>query len=87
LLETFESLDLDPAVVCLDESVLLHERGGFLALRAPGAEKLSASLKQHGVRTDFRGDVLRFGPAPYLSDAQLVAAMEALGEVVRSPSG
>lgn len=86
LLETFESLDLDPAVVCLDESVLLHERGGFLALRAPGAARVCESLKQGGVRTDFRGDVLRFGPAPYLSDAQLVSAMEALGEVVRACS-
>ena len=87
LLETFESLDLDASVVRTDDSVLLHERGGFLALRAPGAEILSESLKQHGVRTDFRGDVLRFGPAPYLSDAQLVSAMEMLGEVVRLSSG
>lgn len=82
LLETFESLDLDPTVVRTGDSVLLHERGGFLALRAPGAARLSASLKQGGVSTDFRGDVLRFGPAPYLSDAQLVSAMQMLGEVV-----
>lgn len=83
LLETFQSLDLDPTVVCVDDLVLLHERGGFLALRAPGAEWLSVSLKQGGVSTDSRGDVLRFGPAPYLSDTQLVSAMEVLGEVVR----
>jgi len=83
LLETFQSLDLDPTVVCADDLVLLHERGGFLALRAPGAEWLSVSLKQGGVSTDSRGDVLRFGPAPYLSDTQLVSAMEVLGEVVR----
>jgi len=30
-LETFESLDLDPTVVHADDSVLLHERAGFLA--------------------------------------------------------
>jgi kynureninase len=71
-------------VVCADDSVLLHERGGFLALGAPGTEWLSVSLKQGGVSTDSRGDVLRFGPAPYLSDAQLVSAMEVLGEVVRA---
>jgi hypothetical protein len=34
--------------------------------------------------TDCRGDVLRFGPAPYLSDRQLRDAMSALGEVVRA---
>jgi kynureninase len=27
--------------------------------------------------------VLRFGPAPYLSDAQIIEAMESLREVVR----
>jgi hypothetical protein len=34
--------------------------------------------------TDARGDVLRFGPAPYLSDRQLQDAMAALGDAVRS---
>ena len=29
-----------------------------------------------------RGEVLRMGPAPYLSDAQLVEAVTMLGEVV-----
>jgi hypothetical protein len=33
--------------------------------------------------TDARGDVLRLGPAPYLSDAQLRDAIGVLGEVVR----
>ncbi len=34
------------------------------------------------MRTDARGPMLRYGPAPYHSDAQLVAAMEALGGVI-----
>jgi hypothetical protein len=87
LLEGFESLDLDPAVVRVHDSVPLNERGGFLALQASGAEQLCVALKQRGVSPDFRGDVLRFGPAPYLSDLQLVSAMEALGEVVRAVPG
>jgi kynureninase len=33
---------------------------------------------------DARGDVVRFGPAPYLSDAQLDRAIDALAEVVKS---
>ena len=36
-----------------------------------------------GVLTDFRGELLRFGPAPYLSDRQLDDAMGLLGEVAR----
>jgi len=33
--------------------------------------------------SDYRADVLRLGPAPYLSDAQLGDAMHALGRVMR----
>jgi kynureninase len=36
--------------------------------------------------TDHRGDTLRLGPAPYLSEAQLEAAVAALGDVVRLTS-
>jgi kynureninase len=58
-------------------------QGGFLALRTPDAAAIQrALLADHGVLTDSRGDVLRLGPAPYLSDAQLDAAVAALGEVV-----
>lgn len=35
-----------------------------------------------GVATDSRGDILRLGPAPYLSDRQLEDAVAALCEVV-----
>ena len=37
--------------------------------------------------TDFRGELLRLGPAPYLSDAQLVQAIERLGEAAREVAG
>ena len=84
LVDTFEALDLDPAVVRVADEVELEQRGGFLALRAVDADALSGGLRERGVSTDFRGDVLRFGPAPYLSDAQIVEAVEALGEVVRA---
>ena len=83
LVDTFVGLDADPVVVSVDESVARSSRGGFLGLRAPDAGRLSRALRTRGVRTDFRGETLRFGPAPYLSDAQVRAAMEALGEVLR----
>jgi kynureninase len=35
------------------------------------------------VLTDARGDALRLGPAPYLSDAQLDTAMDLLGQAGR----
>lgn len=83
LVDAFRGLDADPARVRVAGAVPTHLRGGFLALEAPQAGELSAALRARGVRTDVRADVLRFGPAPYLCDAQLTAAMEALGEVLR----
>jgi kynureninase len=81
LVQTFRTLDLDPEIVRLQSDVPLEDRGGFLALEAPEAGALHERLLAAGVRTDYRGTVLRFGPAPYLSDAQIVEAMGMLGEV------
>lgn len=86
LADAFDHLDLDPAVVRRVASVPPEGRGGFLALRSPDAGRLSRGLRARGVRTDFRGAFLRFGPAPYLSDAQLRDAMAALAEVVNAPA-
>ena len=82
LASAFDALDLDPAVVSRDRGTPLRETGGFLALRSPLAASLARELHARDVMIDTRGDVLRFGPAPYLSDAQLEGAMDTLGEVV-----
>ena len=80
----FDQLDLPPDVIDRDRSVPLARLGGFLALRAPGAGALARALRERGVATDHRGDVLRLGPAPYLADAQLDRALVHLGEAVRA---
>ena len=77
----FESVDLDPEIVHV-EPVPDDRRGGFLALRCARAGELAAALRARGVLTDFRGSLLRLGPAPYLSDAQLRQAIDVLGELV-----
>lgn len=84
LAERFDALDLDPAVITRDRSVPLERIAGFLALQSSRAGGISASLRARGIATDFRGDQLRLGPAPYLADDQLRAAMDALGEVARA---
>ncbi|MGH7590051.1 MAG: kynureninase [Gemmatimonadales bacterium] len=81
LASAFDALDLDPAVVTRDRDAPLGETAGFLALRAPGAASLSRALHDRGILTDARGDILRFGPAPYLSDTQLRDAMAGLASV------
>ena len=77
----FESLDVNPSIARV-ESIPDERRAGFLAVRSPRAGNLSSRLRAHGVLTDFRGDVLRIGPAPYLNDDQLRQTIAALGEVL-----
>jgi kynureninase len=83
LAAAFDRLDLDPALIARDRSVPLEAVGGFLALHSPRAGELSRRLRERGVWTDFRGERLRLGPAPYVTDAQLGRAIEILGEVAR----
>lgn len=76
---TFESLDIAPAVACI-EPIPDERRAGFLAIRTPQAAEAVAALRAAGVFTDARGEVLRLGPAPYLTDEQLkdgIAALDA----------
>jgi len=82
LVQGVDALDLDPRVLARERDVPLDRIGGFLALRSPQAGEISASLRERGVWTDYRGDIVRLGPAPYLSDEQLRLAIEALGAVV-----
>lgn len=81
----FDALDADPAVITRDP-VPTGQLGGFLALRAPAAAELSRRLRDRGVSSDHRRDVLRLGPAPYLSDRQLADTIAALGDVLQKAS-
>jgi len=84
LAERFDALGLDEGLITRDRSVPLTGIGGFLALESPRADAITAGLRSRGVLVDFRGDLLRLGPAPYLSDVQLHAAMDALAEAARA---
>ena len=79
LARAFDDLDLPPDRITRDPEL---PGGGFLALRSPHAGEYQRALAERGVRTDSRAEHLRFGPAPYLSDDQLTAAIGALAEVV-----
>ncbi len=84
LAENFDALDLDPNIITRDRETPLKEKGGFLALNSPQAEAICQALRERGVHTDHRGEVLRFGPAPYLADAQIESAIQALSDAVGS---
>jgi kynureninase len=80
----FDGLGVSDDVITRDRSTPLDQYGAFLALRAPRAGELQRALAERGVLTDSRGSWLRLGPAPYLADDQLEAAIGALGELVTS---
>jgi kynureninase len=80
LARAFDALGAPDDVITRDRATPLSGLGGFLALRTPHSQQLRESLGNRGVSTDTRGRHLRFGPAPYLADAQLEAAIDALGE-------
>lgn len=83
LAEGIADLDIDPEVVGWDPGLALERRGGFLALDAPEAGAIAARLRERGMFTDHRGTVLRLGPAPYVTNAQLDEAVALLGEATR----
>ena len=78
----FDALDADPKLIARDRTVALSDIAGYLAVRSPRAGDICKQLHDAGVFTDYRADVLRIGPAPYLSDAQIEEAMAQLGRVV-----
>jgi kynureninase len=82
LARAFDALDVPDAVITRDRATPLSDFGGFLALRTSEAAALQAALRDRGVSADSRGPTLRFGPAPYLSDGQIEAAITVLGDVV-----
>jgi kynureninase len=83
LARAITALDLDPSRARI-EPMPEERRAGFLAIRMPDPARVAHALRERGVFVDARGDVLRAGPAPYLTDDQLRRAVAALGELLLS---
>ncbi|NUO49970.1 MAG: hypothetical protein HOV80_14035 [Polyangiaceae bacterium] len=60
-----------------------ERRGGFVAVRVQGSGEVVRALRAKDVWVDARGDILRLGPAPYLTDGEIdrgvAAVIEAAG--------
>lgn len=82
--ERFKQLDLDPAKIKPAHDYPLNRNGGFLAMSSPIARDIWAGLKKNGVFTDYRGHILRMGPAPYITSGQIDEAMHILKKVAGS---
>jgi kynureninase len=84
LAAAFDRLGAPDDLITRDRETPLSRFGGFLALRSPRSAALHNALAERGVSTDHRGEYLRLGPAPYLSDAQLERAIAELGAAIGS---
>ncbi|HET8866282.1 MAG TPA: hypothetical protein VFM80_11345 [Gracilimonas sp.] len=82
LRKIFEEKNFDPSVISLTHKEPLERNGGFLSLTSPKAREIRAQLMENGVFTDARGQILRFGPAPYITSSQIEQAMDELERVV-----
>ncbi len=82
LKEHFQNLNLSPSVIKLTHTLELEFNGGFLSLTSPHAQEIRARLLKKDVFTDARGNVIRFGPAPYTTKIQIERVMKELNTVV-----
>jgi kynureninase len=78
LAERFDALGAPEELLTRDRSAPLESFGGFLAVECPEAGAVARRLADDGVLVDARGRYFRLGPAPYLADDQLHAAMDRL---------
>ena len=81
LASEFAALDVDPAQARA-MNVPEKRRAGFLAIRTGRAADLARALRQEAVFADSRGEILRLGPAPYVGDDQLRAAIATLSRLI-----
>ncbi|MCH2448972.1 MAG: hypothetical protein MK198_02380 [Gracilimonas sp.] len=78
----FKEKTFDRSIIHLTHEEPLERNGGFLSLTSPKAREIRAALMENGVFTDARGEILRFGPAPYITSSQIKQAMDELDKVV-----
>lgn len=81
--EKFDNFDLDYRIIKRDSKTSLYKSGGFLVLESPISGDISKKLLEQGIYIDYRGESLRLGPAPYVSDDKLNQALDTLNEIVK----
>jgi len=73
----------DTGVIRLTHTKPINENGGFLSLSSPHARKIREALLTKNIFTDARGEILRFGPAPYITEEQIYRAMDELEQTIK----
>jgi kynureninase len=60
-----------------------ERRGAFVTVRLAAASRVVERMRERHVWVDARGELLRFGPAPYVSDDEIDAGIKVFAEVLR----
>jgi selenocysteine lyase/cysteine desulfurase len=84
LRELFLSKNYDPELIRLTHNEKPEMNGGFLSLTSPKARELRADLLEKEVFTDARDSIIRFGPAPYITEQEIEKAMDELSRSLHS---
>lgn len=83
LIDEFDNIGFDENVIRRDKSIPLQETGGFLVFYTEQSGMISEELGKKNIITDYRGNNLRFGPAPYLTDDQLKKAVFEMAKIIK----
>jgi selenocysteine lyase/cysteine desulfurase len=78
----FDSYNFNPEIIKRRNDLPLSDFGGFISFISPVSGKLSMELKNQNIFTDYRGDYLRMGTAPYMNDAQIIIAIKKLNHII-----
>lgn len=79
----FIEAEIDPKIADYHKHIRKEHIAGFFTVITKHAEELNTKLFEKDIYTDFRGDNLRFGPAPYLSDSQLHKTMDIFIDILK----
>ncbi|MBE7214278.1 kynureninase [Shewanella benthica] len=80
LWQGIEAMGLSNDILALPSHAMANN-AGFLSLTTAKASDWVAQLAERGILCDSRGDQLRFGPAPYVSMAQLNQALNVVEDL------
>ncbi|MEX0721913.1 MAG: hypothetical protein WD059_14655 [Balneolaceae bacterium] len=83
LRKLFEAKNFDPSVIRLTHNEPLERNGGFLSLTSSHARKIRTDLMEKEIFTDARGEILRLGPAPYITESQIEQMLKQLEKTIQ----
>lgn len=81
IISEFLNKEINPQIIKIKDDVSIDERGGFVSFESNFAGLFYESLMKNNIYSDFRGNILRLGPAPYISESQIKEAIFTLAKI------